>query len=159
MSEPHTTQIETGEPRGAAMLIVAAMLCGIVWSVGIDVYNRFFIQGAGWPQIVMTRYAVESDPMIARSAGGGGLYMRFVNFGDRKGFITNLYFRANYILFPQRVLVGDPSAPINTVDQVLAANFIPDDSWLLSHNVPTMLTYFYVDGQLHARVHSAAPSR
>jgi hypothetical protein len=157
MTQPETSHSGQSNRRGAAMVVAAAMLVGIAWSVGIDVQDRFFTRRQ---EIIMNRYATESDPMIAQAAAGGGLYIRFIGFSGRVGgYASNLYFRANYILFPQRVLVGDPSAAINTPDQIVAANFVPDNSWLVSHNVPTILTYFYRDGVLNAQVQPAATTR
>jgi hypothetical protein len=125
--------------RGAARLVVFAMLVGIGWSVGIDVYNRFFVRQQ---EIIMDRFAAQVDPFIIQAANGGGLYMRFDGFDGRlAGYTTNFYFRGNYILYPQRVLVADPSVAINTPDQILAANSDYSDQWLINHDVPTELTY------------------
>jgi len=150
----HPAKKNNGKLRGAATIAVATMLVGIGWSVGIDIHDRFIVRGQ---DIIMNRYATEIDPLITQAAAGNGVYMRFVHFdGAIAGFTTNFYFRANYILFPQRVLVGDPSAAINTPDQVLAANFIPDNAWLLSHDVPTLVTYYYRNRTFNLQVKHAA---
>jgi hypothetical protein len=125
--------------RGLALLVAAAVIVGIGWSVGIDIQERFVV---GIQTILMNRYANDVDRSLIDAAAGNGIFIRFLGFeGHQRGYCTNLYFRANYILFPNRVLVGDPSAPINTADQILAANFLPTDKWLLDHQTPTVVTY------------------
>jgi hypothetical protein len=134
----YTTAEGSNKPRGLALVVAAAIIIGIGWSVGIDIYERFYL---AIQNTLMDRYAKELDRSIIDSAAGDGLFIHYIGFeGPRRGYCTNVYFRANYILFPKRVLVGDPSAPINTGDQVLAANFRPDAKWLVEHDVPALLS-------------------
>jgi hypothetical protein len=128
-----------GNPRGAAIVVVVGMFVGICWSIWIDVQGRF---ATNREVIGVSRYVTGVDPYLTDAAAGGGLYLRFVGFDGHGDYAANYYFRANYILFPQRVLVGDPSDTINTATQILAANSPRDESWFLAHGVPTVLTIY-----------------
>ncbi len=125
--------------RVIAKLMIGAAIFGIGWSVWVDVYNRLIL---GEQQIGLNRYTQDVDPYFVKFANGGGLFMYLVGFEKFGDYATNFYFRANYVLYPQRVLVGDPSAPINTAPQISHAQFLPDDQWLKEHQTPTILTIF-----------------
>jgi len=120
--------------------MAAATLLSIGGSVGFDVADRFVLRR---PEIAMSGCA-RVDEGLTVAAYEHGLYLRFINFQGRMlDAVTLIYFRACYILYPQPVLVGDPSVVANFPDQVLAGNFEPTDQWLLQHGIHSVLTYHY----------------
>jgi hypothetical protein len=137
MTDPTPSNGGGAAGRIIAKLMMGAAIFGIGWSVWLDADDRLIL---GQQQVGLNRYAQFVDPPLEKIAGGGGLYLHFVGFERFGDYATNFYFRANYVLFPQRVLAGDPSVPINTPTQILEANFLPDDAWLKEHQVPTILT-------------------
>jgi hypothetical protein len=140
--------------RGAAMIFAAATLLSIAASVGFDITGRFM---HSYQEIIMSRYG-RVDEQLTQAAHGQGLYLRFTNFqGEIAGYVTNFYFRAVYILYPQPVLVGDPSVVASLPYKVLAGNFDPTDQWLLQHNIHTVLTYHY-DGRGFIRQERHVPA-
>src|SRR5580658_10921515 len=102
MSVSSPTTEKSNKPRGLALVVAAAIIIGIGWSVGIDINERFYV---GIQNILMDRYAKDVDRSVITSAAGDGLFIHYIGFeGPRRGYCTNVYFRANYILFPKRVL-------------------------------------------------------
>lgn len=119
-------------------MIHLAAIASIAISIAIDASKNFYVH---YMERVTARY-VRVDHEAYQAAPSGGLYLRFVNFrGNKIGFLTNYYFRDVYVLYPQRVLVGDPSIVINTPQEVLAANVPQTDAWLLAHGLTHALLY------------------
>lgn len=120
--------------------MAVATILSLGGALGFDIADRFVLRR---PEIFMRQYA-RVDKELTLAAHGQGLYLRFSNFlGEIAGFSTNFYFRAVYILYPQPVLVGDPSVVASFPDQVVANNFEPTDQWLFQHGIHTVLTYHY----------------
>jgi hypothetical protein len=135
--------------RGEVVLLIAAIVIGIGWAVWNDVNSRYVLGG---PRNILRRYAT-ADPIIAQAASGGGVYLQLVNFqGGMAGFASNYYLRSNFIAYPQLVLVGNPSSVMNTPAQILKENIVRDDSWLLDHGVPNVLTVSALPDGFHYQI-------
>jgi len=146
--------------RGLGLLVAAAAVLSVGASVGVDITRRFVQR---YEAMIASRFATMNGELTA-SARGDGLYLRFTNFQSdaTAEFAQNLYQQAVYLMYPHKVLVGDPAAVATTPYQVLAGNFEPTDQWLLLHGVHTLLSC-HIDGTrlltYAHRVPATEPSR
>ncbi len=54
--------------------------------------------------------------------------------------VCDAYYRANYTLFPQRAFIGQSDRVLNGGEDIIAADRVPDDAWLIAHQVRTVQT-------------------
>jgi hypothetical protein len=102
---------------------------------------------------------ISTDATVRSLAQGNGLYLHFAGFPDDMGaFVFTYYLRSFYALYPQNVLVGEPSEIIFSVEQLLAGNFDPSSSWLLDHRTWTEVTLNHnSDGSIVMTVQRVTP--
>ncbi len=90
------------------------------------------------------RLLSEHDPAMRQAAGTSNLLLHFG--GDPRALksqstrLTAMYFDWNYLQFPRQVLIGKGDKVINGADELLAADVVPDDGWLRTHEVAGVLT-------------------
>ncbi|MGD0139342.1 MAG: hypothetical protein ABSD28_10730 [Tepidisphaeraceae bacterium] len=106
--------------------------------IGIDV-NRLFVKQA--LSKLSDPYALWDGWLEQATAPGRGIFLKFDDFPEsRAGYAQNVYFRAVYFLYPQRVLVSGPSATLNRGQDLLKNNSLPSDQWLLDQGVYSVMS-------------------
>lgn len=79
------------------------------------------------------------DAQFRSAAAGKNLELKLIGFDpndDRQQvMIGALYYRANYVLYPQRAWVGADNHVINTGSDIIAADTVPPGSWMRAHDV------------------------
>ncbi len=95
------------------------------------------------PQVVVEQRLNEFGSQVSSASGGGNLSMHFEGF-DPAEFQQDLlmsmfYFRAAYVLYPHRVIVGTGDRVINSAVDLAAADVLPDEEWLRRHDVRATL--------------------
>jgi hypothetical protein len=76
----------------------------------------------------------------------------FLKFGDLTGsdigFASTIYFRAVFTMFPNPVVVGDPSTSLFFAADILPANIDRNDGWLIAHHIGIVLAIRLDNGKL-----------
>src|ERR1051326_1094379 len=87
----------------------------------------------------------EEDEAFSSYADKGNVTVRFVGFDSAglrdKDFIEFCYFRGVYAIYPHRVYCGRDKDGVNSAGDILKMPFAPDEQWLDTHNVVTVVTY------------------
>jgi hypothetical protein len=133
----------------ARVVLVATMLTAVL-------YLLFFNLGPGAPlrqngvppqslaYVENVLADADSAMMSAAANGPGHLQLHFGgSAGDRASHslrLTEMYFSGNYTLYPRRVVVGKDDRVINSQDELLPADVVPDDRWLKLHGVAGVFT-------------------
>jgi hypothetical protein len=131
-------------PRGVLGLIVfIALLFTSLANFG-QLTPAWQAMSPHWPQAMQERTMANFDALFIATAHGGNLAMHFDGFNpanttDGK-IMSELYFRANYALYPKRCYVGDGKVIINVLANLTAADRVPPDVWLKSHRVNGVVT-------------------
>jgi hypothetical protein len=106
--------------------------------IGFDVNRVFVNQGLSK---LSEPYGLWDGWLESSTAPGRGIFLKFDDFPESTaGYAQNVYFRAVYVLYPQRVLVSDPSATINKGQELLKYNSLPSDRWLLDQGVDSVMS-------------------
>jgi hypothetical protein len=115
---------------------VAVSLICCIWS---DIYRAYFD-----PKTSNNHqgYLLWEQWLAQATAPHHAIYLNFdfPDAGKSAGFAQTIYFLGNYWLYPQRVLVADPSIPIGEGHDILKNNSYPGDRWLLDHDVLSVMT-------------------
>jgi hypothetical protein len=143
MSRPLEYATSQRQPRqwlkyGVNVSLTIAVCVTLGLGVGLDLHERFLT--AEIPDTAARYTAFDSG--LERLDQASGFFLHFAGFTSQTNWIPlDYYSRAVYSVYPKRVLVADPNAPIFDFNQLAAANFDPDGQWLLDHGTPVEATY------------------
>jgi hypothetical protein len=119
---------------GGLVLAASMGLC-----IGFDVYRQFDLRGPGH---LDESYAWLDKLIRGAAEPGRGVFLRFDNFrGESAGFVTNIYFRAVYVMYPRPVLVAEPGVVVNKPFQLLENNSYPNEQWLRDQGVGSIMVW------------------
>jgi hypothetical protein len=115
--------------------VVISLIC-CIWS---DVYREFFDPSTSNNRrgYALWEYWLE-ESTIPRHA----IFLQF-DFPDKNknaAFAQTIDYVGTYHLYPQPVLVADPSVLINDGHDILRNNSTPSDSWLRDHGVGSVMS-------------------
>ena len=106
-----------------SLLLATAVLCICVvnfhpkarsYRIGL-----FLLQG---PEVVLTPYE-QLDNLFNNQMPSGNIWVQFEGFRpelkEHKGFMAEVYFRGNYVIYPRRIYVSDSSPVVNDGKEVV----------------------------------------
>jgi hypothetical protein len=134
----------------AVVLLTLAQLC--LLQLQPDSALKSFPARIRNPALALARYH-DCDDFAAHS-GPGNVFLKLVgcpkpkpdaeatqSFSDyREAFLSGWYFRTAYDLYPRRVFVAPAETVVNGGWDLMGVSFNPDQSWLSSHAVRSVLT-------------------
>jgi hypothetical protein len=91
-------------------------------------------------QLAWEASTAEREKMFVDAADGANLALHFEGFSPDDPLLARYYFLGEYALYPKRVIVGQGDQIINSQSQIRAADSLPDDPWLRSNDVKSVMT-------------------
>jgi hypothetical protein len=137
----------------AVLVVAAASLVSLALALSQDFRERFYDQ---IPKSAADGYH-QTDLLAQRYSHGTGLFLRFIGFTSLpqniRYYPINVYLRVTYALYPQRVLLAQPTDSISMLQDIETFNFTPDNPWLIAHKLGAMLIYdVQPDGTMNVSV-------
>ena len=120
-------------------------------------YTRYVaVMGFQNPQVIM-RYHAETDNIYKPETTNGNVLIKFTGFDSAnqnyEDFASKAYFRANYLLFPNRTYVHESTTIINNGKDIIESHFNPNKEWFIEHNIKHIVDYhFHPDGQITSTI-------
>jgi len=102
------------------------------------------VEAGTWPQTQRESDLTAAARTFVEAADGGDVALHLEGYSADYPLLgqiaSEFYFRPQYELYPHSVIVGRGDQIINTQTQLLAADTLPDDQWLLQHGVNGIVT-------------------
>ena len=141
-----------------ALLLTVAVLCLCVVDFGpgawrLNIGLAAFEEAGGWPEM-WTQF----DHLFKSQMPTGNIWVEFQGFDPERpldnAFMTGVYYRGNYTVYPRRIYVADPSIIINNSKPIVQRGGVLEQSleerlglrWtvVFSQNDQGSISYRYV---------------